>query len=150
MLLCLTTMIKKSFSILLSFILLASPMYLLIGAHFCGGKVVETKVLFGETHLACEMPVMEEPCDDYEKANKSEVNFDKLPCCENEYQTIQLTSEFVKEAAQLSFNVDFAVAFVYTTLKLDLFPNSTHQFYTEYNPPPLEKDIQVLFQTFLI
>ncbi|MFO7670080.1 MAG: hypothetical protein R6W31_10515 [Bacteroidales bacterium] len=141
---------KKSFSILLSFILLAGHMSLAIGTHFCGGEVVETKIILGETHLGCGMMDMEEPCDGDEKSNTNEVRYDEVPCCENEFQTFQSTNEFVKDAAQTTFNVEFAVAFIYTTLNLDLFPKSTHQFYTEYLPPPIEKDISVLFQTFLI
>lgn len=143
-------MMKKGFSILLSFILLASHMYLTIGTHFCGGEVVETKIILGETHLGCGMLDMEKPCDDSENSNKNLVSFDKVPCCKNEFQTVQTTDEFVKDVAPQSFHVDFAIAIIYTTLDLDLFPKSTNQFYTEYIPPPLGKDIQVLFQTFLI
>ena len=129
---------------------MASHIYLTIGTHFCGGEAVESKILFGETHLGCEMPVMEEPCDDSEKTNKNGVSFDKLPCCENEYQTFQATNEFVKDAAQKTFNIELEIAFIYTNLHIDLYPNSIHQFFTEYISPPLEKDIQILFQTFLI
>ena len=143
-------MIKKVFPILFSCILLVSQMSLTIGTHFCGGEAVEKKILFGERHLGCNMPHMEESCDDSEKTNKNGVRFDKFPCCENEYQTLQATNEFVKDVAQIIFNVEFAKAFIYTTLNLDLFPKSTHQFYTEYISLPLEKDIQVLFQTFLL
>jgi hypothetical protein len=141
---------KQTFSIILSFMLLASHMYLTIGTHFCGGEAIETKIILGETQLGCDMMDREEPCDDVANSNKSNTDLDETPCCENEYQTIQSTNEFVKDAAQIAFNVDFAVAFIYTTLNLDFFPESTHQVYTEYISPPLEKDIQVLFQTFLI
>jgi hypothetical protein len=140
---------KKSFSILLSFILLASQMSFVIGMHFCGGEAIETKIMLGETHLGCGMMNMEEPCNDSDNSNNKN-SFDETPCCTNEYQTVKSTNEFVKAAAQIAFDVDFAVAFIYTTLNLDLFPKSTHQFYTEYISPPHEKDIQVLFQTFLI
>ena len=141
---------RKSFSILLSCILLVSHISLTTGTHFCGGEAVETKILLGETHLGCNMPDMEEPCDDSEKTNKNGVSFDKFPCCENYYQTVQVTNEFVQDVANITFNIEFALAFIYTSLNLDLFPKSTHQFYTEYISPPLEKDMQVSFQTFLI
>lgn len=143
-------MMKQIFSILLSFILLASHMNLTMGTHFCGGEAVETKVLLGETHLGCEMMDLVEPCDGSEHSNQNQVRFNNVPCCQNEFQTIQGTADFVKEAAQTVFNVDFALAYIYTTLILDLFPKSSHQVYTEYISPPPEKDIQVLFQTFLI
>lgn len=129
---------------------MASHTSFAIGTHFCGGEAVETKIILGAEHLGCDMPGMEEPCDESKKATNKEGSFDKVPCCENEFQTFQSTNEFVKDAAQTTFNVEFSVAFIYTKLNLDLFPKSTHQFYTEYIPPPLEKDILVLFQTFLI
>jgi len=141
---------KKGFSILFSFILLVSHIYLTTGTHYCGGKAVESKILFGETHLGCGSMEMEEPCDVSEKTDYKGVSFEKVPCCENKYHIFQTTDEFVKDVASKSLHVDFTVAFIYTTLNPDLFPKSTHQFYTDYIPPPLEKDIQVLFQTFLI
>lgn len=144
------TIMKKGFSIILSFILLASHMYLSIGTHFCGGEAVESKILIGETHLGCGMMDMEEPCDDFENSNKKKTGFNKAPCCHNEFQTVQTTDEFVKDATQVDFSVDLAVAFIYTTLNLDLFPESSHQFYTEYISPPLKKDIQILFKSFII
>jgi len=141
---------KKSLSIFLSFILVISHMSIIIGTHFCSGEAVESRIILGETHLGCGMMDMEESCDDSGKSDKNGVSFDKLPCCKNEYQNVQSTNEFVKDAVQITLNVDFAVAFIYTSLNLDLFTKSTYQFSTEYISPPLVKDNQVLFQTFLI
>ena len=143
-------MMKRSFSILLSFILLASHMSFTIGTHSCGGEAVEKKLIFGESHLGCDMMDMEESCTDSENVNYMRVSFDKTPCCENEYETVQAIDEFVKGASYPTFNVDFAVAIIYTSFNLDLFPKTYHQFYTEYLSIPIEKDIQVLFQTYLI
>ena len=139
---------KQSFSILLSFFLLVSHMYLTIGTHFCGGEAVERKILFGETHLGCNMPGMDDPCNI--PIDNNDERFNKVPCCQNKYQTFQVTDDFVKDAAQISINLDFALAFIYTTLNFDLFPKTSQQSFITYISPPLEKDIQVLFQTFLI
>ncbi len=140
---------KQIFSILFSFILLASHINLTMGTHLCGGETVESKIMFGETHLGCGMAEMEDPCDNSEYTNNDQVSFDKFPCCANEFQTIQSTDEFIKDA-QTTINVDFAVEYIYSTLNLDLLTKTTNQFHTEYNSPSIEKDIQVLFQTFLI
>ena len=142
-------MMKQIFPILLSFILLASHINLTMGTHFCGGEAVETKILLGESHLGCGMMEMEADCNDSELTNNDQVRIDIVPCCQNKFQTIQGTDDFVKNAAQTVFNIDFAVAFLLTTLNLDLFSKATHQPYKEYISPPLEKDILVLFQTFL-
>jgi len=141
---------KKGISILLSLILVTSTMYLTLGTHFCRGEAVESKIILGETHLGCGMMEMEEPYEDSENPDENGVSVDKVPCCQNEYQIVQLTNEFVKDSAQIPFNIEFAVAITYSALNLDLFPKPAHQFYPEYFPPPLEKDFRVLFQTFRI
>ncbi len=139
---------KKVFAIFLGLLLLVSHSYLTIGRHYCGGKVVESKIILGETHLSCRMMEMEKPCNGSENSN--EINFDKAPCCKNEYQTVQLTNEFEKVEVPVIFKNVFANVFVYATLNLDLLTNYPHQTYPEYHSPPIEKDIQVLLQTFLI
>lgn len=125
-------------------------MSFIIGTHFCSGEAVETKIMLGKTHLGCGMTDIDLSCEDSGKTSNHPVSFDNFPCCENEYQIIQVTDEFVKDATHGSLNIDFAAAFLAILLNVDLIPKSTHQFYTDYSPPPLEKDVQVLFQTFLI
>lgn len=142
-------MMKKVFPIILSFMLLASHMSLSIGTHFCCGQAMEKKILWGNTQLGCSMQDMEETCNDSEKSNTNELHFENVPCCENKYLTVQSTDDFIKDVEAKSLKVDFALAFVYTNMNLDINPNSTHHFYTEYFSPPQEKDVQVLFQTFL-
>lgn len=141
---------KNGFSILFSMILLASQMSLSFGTHLCGGEAVKSKILIGETHLECSMIDMDQSCDIPVHNDNKNTLLDNDLCCDNEYHTVQFTDEFINDAAQSIYKIDFAAAFTYTTLNLDLFPKSTHQFYTEYISPPIEKDIQVLFQSFLI
>jgi hypothetical protein len=121
-----------------------------MGTHFCGGEAVETKIMLGETHLGCGMMDMEELCDDSEHTNNNQAGFNNIPCCQNKFQIVQGTDDFVKDASQIVFNVEFSVAFIYAMFNFDLFPGSTNNLYTDYISPPVEKDVQVLFQTFLI
>ena len=141
---------KRSFSILLSFIFLASHLSMTIGTHFCGGEAVETRIILGEAHLGCGMIDSDQPCDDSENPNLTGEGFDETPCCENKYQTVQSTNEFLETTVSATFNVEFAVAIIYTTLTFDLYPKSSHLYITEYRPTIIEKDIQALFQTYLI
>jgi hypothetical protein len=125
-------------------------MSFVIGTHYCGGEAVETKVMFDKTHLGCGMPDMDISCEEPIQTNTRDVTIEKIPCCENEFQTIQATDEFVKDITPVTFSVDFAVAFIYATANNELLSNSAPQSFTDFSPPPLEKDIQILFQTFLI
>jgi hypothetical protein len=141
---------KRSLSILLSFILLVSHVNVTFGTHFCGGEAIETKIIFGKTHLGCGMMDMKDPCKTSEISNSSNINFENAPCCENLFKTFRVTDEYVKEVAPQSFQVEFALVIICTTPDLDLFPKSMNKFYTVRLPLPLENDIQALFQTFLI
>jgi hypothetical protein len=121
-----------------------------IGTHFCGGEAIESKIMLAETDLGCGMMDTEESCTDSENSSTATESYDMTPCCENEYQTIQSTNEFLEIAAYATFNVDLATAIIYTTLNLDLFTESTNNHFAEHNSPIIEKDIQELFQTYLI
>jgi hypothetical protein len=141
---------KKVFAITLSFILLVSHMSFIVGTHYCGGKTVESKLMLGETHLGCGMSDGMLSCSVTDETNTHKVTIENVPCCENQYQTIQVTDEFVKDATSFTFSVDFALAFIYATANFGLYAGIAPQSFTDYSPPPLEQDLQVLFQTFLI
>jgi hypothetical protein len=139
---------KKFFSIILAVVLLVSHMSLTIGTHMCRGEAIETRMIYGGSHLlGCGMEDMNESC---ENTPQHVVSFSNDQCCENHYQTLQSSDEFVNDSFHHNFSVDFAVAFVYAVLNIDSSPQADRPFNTAYLPPPLEKDIQVLFQTFII
>ena len=140
---------KKYFSILLSFILLASHISLTIGTHFCGGEPVESKFLFGETHLSCGMSDMDETCE-HAETNNNDISFNSTPCCENEYQTLKVTDDFVKDTVPICYNINFVTALISNIFNPEILLKSTNKIFTEYYPPPLEQNIQILFQTFLL
>jgi hypothetical protein len=142
---------KKILSIVLSILLMASHMYFTIGTHYCGGEAFVSKIILGKTHLDCGMAAMDESCNQSETWGEYGNNLKKAPCCENEYQTIEPTDEFVKEELRLAtLNVDFAIAHLFAALTFDALPKSTENFDTDYSLPHYKKDIQVLFQSFLI
>jgi hypothetical protein len=140
---------SKFFSILLSVLLIASHMYLSIGTHFCGGEAVNTKLVLGKTQLDCGMDAMDEGCQHPEDSGQTGDRLEKAPCCENEYQTLDSTDDFIKEFNVATLNFDFTASFFYVLLTLDLQPELKPILYAAYSPPLFEKDIQVLFQTFL-
>lgn len=131
-------------------VLVTANLGLTISTHYCQGEAIESQINLLPEDLNCGMMDIRNSCNLPVEHHDDETHIDNIPCCENEYQTFQLTEYFVQEATPITFNVDFAIAIVYDTSNLDLFPNSTQQSYTEYHSPPIEKDIQVLFQTFLI
>ena len=141
---------KQFLSILLSLILLVSHINLIMGTHLCGGEAVETKIMLGETYLGCDMMDMEETCENADHSKNNQASFENIPCCQNEFQTIQGTDDYVKDAVSIVFYVEFSVTYIYSMLNMDLFSRSTTNLYSDFIPPPVEKDVQVLFQTFLL
>lgn len=140
-------MMTRIVSILLSVFLLASHISLTIGTHYCRGQAVETKILFGETHMSCGMADMDESCDARGVQNSGYIS---SPCCENHYQALPVSDDFLKDPPQVNVAVGLTALLVYPIPIGELFPKTAHQSYTDYLPPPLEKDIQVLFRTFII
>ncbi len=143
-------MMMKGFSIMLSVILLASHISLTIGTHFCGGEPVEKKVVFGNTHLGCGMEEMDESVIDPSNSSTAGTSFAEMPCCENEFQKVEATDDFLKDASSPAIHIDFVYIHVLTLLGLESDPITDINLYADASPPPLERDIQILFQTYLI
>ena len=141
---------REVFSIMLSVLLLASHISLTIGTHFCGGEAVEKKVVWANSHLGCGMEDMDDPVINSSNALPTETTFAELPCCENEFQKVEATDDFVKDVSSLAIHIDFDYIHVFTLLGLEAAPIADKNLYAENLPPPLQKDIQILFQTFLI
>jgi hypothetical protein len=140
-------LMNRVVSILLSLFLLASHINLTIGTHYCRGQAVDSRLLVGETHMGCGMADMEEACD---AEGDGDLSFTNPPCCENHYQTLQATDDFVRDATPLIINAGSAALLTTPSGNAVLYGNRAARTYTDYLPPPLEKDIHSLFQTFRI
>ncbi len=140
-------LMNRVVSILLSFFLLASHISLTIGTHYCRGQAVDSRLLFGETHMGCNMADMEEAFD---IAGDGDFVFTNPPCCENHYQELQTTDDFVRDATQVNINAGAAAALTTPVGNEVLLSRRAAQAYADYLPPPLAIDIHSLFQTFRI
>lgn len=134
---------KKIFSISLAFILLLSNVGFTMGTHFCGGLPVKSELMIGHSHLDCGMGEMErQDCGD-------DLQVKAKPCCENQYQTLEIEDDFKVSKASLDLSPVFVVAYIESFLNL-AFSDSTKTQYVNYSPPLLLRDIPVLNQVFLI
>lgn len=131
---------KKIVSILLSTLLLLSSAGVTYGQHYCGGKVVADALMIGEKHLSC---------GGYATANDNKM--EKPGCCENVYHQVITDDDFSSSSFELSLNKTFVAAFVSAFVLQEAIDDSLKTIsFTEYVPPPLLKDIPVIYQTFLI
>ncbi|GEQ85401.1 hypothetical protein ULMS_09090 [Patiriisocius marinistellae] len=124
--------------------MLASNSGVMLAQHFCGEYKMMEKITYGVADLSCGMDVHSD-CDS-EGAKDHD-------CCDNEYESLGVDDEFnrldlnEKQIINTHFVAAFTTIFV---LDLSLTANSKTTTYRAYLPPPLIKDIPVLYETFLI
>lgn len=115
--------------------------------HFCGGEAVKKSFSLGLHNPDCGMAIMEVEC---EKAPSKEDQLTKKPCCENQHQVIQLDKNAKIQSTTINANPIFVVAFIHAFIQPIFYADQKLVHHTDYSPLIPDKDIQVLFQTFLI
>lgn len=133
---------KQFISIALSFLMLLSSSGIAYAQHFCGDFEMMAKITLGQEKMTCGM-VMEDPCNDEQDEEHS--------CCDNEYAQVTTDENFAAASFDLQVPPVFAAAFVSVfVLNTETFTSKEQTLFTQYHPPPLIKDIPVLFERFLI
>ena len=135
-------MLKKIASISLAIFFLMSSSHLSFATHFCGGKAFKHALLFSPSELGCGMENGKDDCD---KTTKIEND-----CCKNQSILISIKDNFQPSLAKISV----VPHFIFVTIAAILFSvptvSSTIISFQDYHPPLPDKDIPVLFQSFLI
>jgi hypothetical protein len=128
---------KKTFSVLLSLIILLSSLNFSLSAHYCGQTIVDV-ALFGQAE-AC--PMADEMNNDSEE-----------PCCSDRQIIIEgedyLSSKsFEKQEVE---KIDILLSEFQFPLELLLEEENTPSFIANYTPPLIEQDITLAVQSFLL
>lgn len=135
---------QRIISFVLSVLILLSSSGLVYATHYCGAIEMVSKVTLGEGHLSCGMVMETSPCGD---EHETEGHF----CCNNTYLKVATDDQYAK----VSFDFDFSTQWfvlpetIFVPVKLGV-SSSTYPTFPYDHPPPLERNIQVWFQTFLI
>ncbi|WKN45395.1 HYC_CC_PP family protein [Tunicatimonas pelagia] len=152
---------RKIIAISLALLMLFSNMGFAIAIHYCGGMAVESKLMYGHDPLDCGMATMDmAEMDNVDTATVDkqfcpselthELQLTKTPCCENEYQSLDVDGDYEPTVVQPSLNLAFVAAFAVSFLEI-AFPTKTlTSRYADYSPPLIEQDISVLYQVFRI
>ncbi len=135
-------MLKKIASIVLAIFFLMSSSHLSFATHFCGGKVFKHALLFTPSALGCGMENGKDDCD---KTTKIETD-----CCKNQSILISIKDNFQPSLAKISVEQHFI--FVNVAALLFSVPTTIQNkiSFQDYKPPLPDKDIPILFQSFLI
>lgn len=136
---------RASFSIFLALLVFFASVGMAKTTHFCMGLEMKSEIGFGTKHVDCGMNM---PMDHSE--NESDNHQDPKSCCENVTTQLQVDDEFQLKKSDLNLSLNFAVAFVQVfVFGMESIPSDTPA-YPQYSHPPLEQDLQVLYQSFLI
>ncbi len=134
--------VKRGIAVILSFLLLLSSSGLAYTQHFCGEYEMLAKITMGEQHLSCGMAMETASCDD------ATADHD---CCDNHFTSVDLDDHFSKVSFNIAFDTQFVFAYVSVfLLEEPVVAQQKTIAYTTYRPPPLERDIQVWYEVFLI
>lgn len=133
----------KILSVLLAFTVLFSTISFTVEKHICMGEVTDSTYFIDAE--SCGMTL-----EDCEVAIDSQEKIQKEKCCQNIQELIPVNQNEQQAIQSFELNqVQFILAFASTYL--DLFEENTDQVTFKYYTPPLvDKDINVLYQTFLI
>lgn len=128
-------------SILLAFLLLFSTMGMAKTTHWCMGHEMESAIGFGEKHLDCGMEL---PSEDSSSGDPSS-------CCENKTQHLQVDDDFQLSQVEFQLSPSFTLPLLQVfVFEGDFFSIQEVVFPTEHSPPVLQRDFQLLYQSFLI
>lgn len=128
--------------------MLVSNVVFSLNTHYCGGKAVKTSFSIGLHNPDCGMAETEPGCGEIPAQQGNEIN--QKPCCENTHQVIQMDEDADISSSKVSINPAFVIAFTHAFVHALLYADPTLVHNTDYVPPIPDRDIQVLFQSFLI
>lgn len=138
---------KKTISIFLSVLMLASSSGMAYAQHFCGGMEMMSEITLGEKNLSCEMDIPGPSSHCGNETDSSEAH----DCCKNHITKIQTDDHFAKASFDVKLGKIFVATFVSVFLLQEIEISSSEKtFFADYNPPPLEQDFTILYETFLI
>jgi len=118
-----------------------------MATHYCGGLAVEMQFVVGQAELDCGMANMETSCRGYAAKDNQ---IDKKPCCENEYQSLDVDDELKTQNIDSSINLDFVATLFIMLAGRNYASENDNAKYLNYSPPLIERNIPVLVQSFLL
>lgn len=136
---------QKAISILLSLLLLTSSTGIAYAKHLCHGTEMLSQITLGEKDLSCGMDEGEDISCELDTENVVD------SCCQNHFIKIQTDDNFAKASFDVSFQQFLITSDVSIFLINEIeIVSGKNIFFAEYNPPPIERDLNILYDTFLI
>lgn len=136
---------KRFFAIALLIFFLAGIVGIRYDAHYCGGELITSSLSIVPKELSCGMMNMDKGPENSEKEP-----IYKKHCCDNEHLSFEIDNDF-NDYQPHEFNANGVASIPPSLLELAIIEVSEVDYnFIGYSPPPIERDIIVLNQTFLI
>ena len=133
---------KKIAAVLMTFVVLFSTMSFSISEHYCGNTLMNA-ALFSKAE-SCEMDT------EMTAASKDCIVVGE-DCCKDVIKQIEGQNELKSDFSNLNLEQQvFIASYIYTYVNLFEGLESNIIPFKDYTPPLIDKDINVLYQTFLI
>lgn len=137
-------MFKSIFSISLIFVFLVGITGINLDTHYCCGEVIKSEFSIYPKTLSCGMSMDKAPV-----RNDNEESFSTL-CCENEHLSFQVDNDYLKYNKHAQYIPQMDIVPVDIELATEFTCNQPKYEEMGYSPPPIDRDIVVLVQSFLI
>lgn len=130
----------KTFSFLLSFLVLFSTLSLTIEKHFCGDTLIDVAVF-----TKADMCGPQSPDEDHGNRIKNS-------CCKNEKEVVSGIDQLVTNSIDDLDDLQQLVLFTYSYTYQQLFNELSQAVvpHRNYSPPLITQDIHVLHESYLI
>lgn len=124
-------------------LLLANTSGVAYAQHFCGDFEMMATLTFGKEQLSCAMVAVEDDC--------ATLDAESHNCCDNQYTKVITDDNFNTSKDTIKVPLNFVAAFVSVFIvQIENIESANVQSFSEYNPPPLIKNLPVLYESFLI
>ncbi|PIB34931.1 hypothetical protein BFP72_05745 [Reichenbachiella sp. 5M10] len=133
---------KKVIAISLALLLLLSNTGFAVHTHYCGGKAVESSMGLGLVTLDCGMMETPQPCASMEWTPTQN-------CCDNSHLSYEIEDDYQEAGIAAFIVLDFVYVLAFTFHAFGSIQSEAAS-HIDYAPPILQRDSQVLFQSFLI
>ena len=135
---------KKLIALFMAFVLLGSQVGYSIATHYCGGEVSDRAIsLLGE-ELGCGMESMENSCA------STNNGISEKSCCDDESSVYQLNEDFQQKQRSIESQTNFLAVFAINYFLLFDTEQVAENYQVPPQPPLIQQNTQVLFQSFLL
>jgi hypothetical protein len=135
-------MLKRIISGLLVLIVLTGTVGVNYDSHYCGGEFVKSQISILPSTLSCGMKMeIGKKCNDRE-------SFSRV-CCSNDHISFELNEDYnVDQVLAPAFISNFSIPV--SVIEEYNFIDEIGYSFLGYSPPPIDRDIVVFYQSFLI